>query len=263
VSAEVHRQLADWVKKGGVLIYCGKDDDPYQTVMEWWNTKDNHFAAPSEHLFKLLDIKPGSEEMFKAGKGTVYVIRNNPKEFVMESNASSHFVDLIKQAYEKDARAGKLVYKNSFYVQRGPYDIVSVMDESVSNASYTINGPVIDLFDPELPVLKQKSISPGHQALLFNVNRVNNKKQPQVLASASRIYEEVIAKNSYSFISKSPVNTTNSVRILLPAEPKTVMLTDSKGEKLAGVKSSWDHVSHTLFISFENSPDGTTVKLSW
>ena len=263
LSAQVHQDLANWVKKGGVLMYCGKDDDPYQTVMEWWNTKDNHFAAPSEHLFKLLNIKPGSEERFKVGQGTVYVIRNNPKEFVMEANASSHFVDLVKQAYEKDAKVGKLLYKNSFYVARGPYDIVSVMDESISNEPYTINGPVIDLFDPQLPVLAKKIIAPGQQALLYNVSRVGNKKQPQVIASASRIYDETATTNSYSFVSKSPVNTTNSVRILLPAEPKTITLTNSKGENLADVKSSWDTSSHTFFISFENSPDGTNVKISW
>ena len=263
LSAQIHQQLTDWVKKGGVLIYCGKDDDPYQSVMEWWNTKENHFAAPSEHLFQLLNIKPGSGEKFKVGQGTVYVVRTNPKEFVMQTDASSHFVDLVKQAYENDAKAGKLVYKNSFYVQRGPYDIVAVMDESISSDPYTITGPVIDLFDPQLPVLAKKTVAPGQQALLYNISRVADKKQPQVVASASRVYEEVATPNSYSFISKSPVNTLNSMRIFLPAEPKASILTDSKGEKLADVKSSWDAASHTFFLGFENSPEGTQVKISW
>ena len=181
----------------------------------------------------------------------------------MQTNTSSHFVDLVKQAYEQDAKAGRLEYKNSFYVQRGPYDIVSVMSESINSNPYTINGPVIDLFDPQLPVLAKKTVDTGHQALLFNVGRVANKKQPQVVASASRVYEEVVAPGSYSFVSKSPVNTVNSMRILLPAEPKSIVLTDSKGEKLADVKSSWDASSHTCFLGFENSPEGTHVKLSW
>ena len=73
---------------------------------------------------------------------------------------------------------------------RGPYDIVSVMDESTLKDAYVINGPVIDLFDPELPVLKQKTVPPGQQGFLYNVSRIVNKYQPQVLASASRIYEE-------------------------------------------------------------------------
>lgn len=265
VSAQVHQYLADWVKKGGVLIYCGKDDDPYQSVMEWWNTKGNHFKAPSDHLFQLLKIKAPSsgDQKFGAGKGAVYVIRQNPKEFVMEANEGSHFVDLVKQAYENDAKAGKLIFKNSLNVQRGPYDIVSVMDESISDEPYVVNGPVIDLFDPQLPVLAKKTIPTGQQALLYNVSRVQNKNQPQVLASASRIYQENVKAGEYSFVSKSPANTTNSIRILLPKAPKETTLTDNRGKKLTNVKSSWDAASQTLYLSFENSPEGTNVKISW
>ena len=264
LSAQIHQYLADWVKKGGILIYCGKDDDPYQSVMEWWNTKGNHFTAPSEHLFQLLEINPTSaDQKFKVGKGAVYVIRKDPKEFVMEADGSKHFVDIVMQAYENDAKAGKLFFKNSFFLERGPYDIVSVLDESTNNDSFVVKGPVIDLFDPELPVLAKKTIIPGEQALLYNLSRIKNKKQPQVLASASRIYEEVIKSNNYSFVSKSPLNTTNSIRILLPQVPKGITLTDSRGEKLSDIKNSWDAVSHTYFLSFENDPDGTKVKINW
>jgi hypothetical protein len=265
VSAQVHEHLSEWVKKGGVIIYCGRDDDPYQSVMEWWNTKGNSYKAPSEHLFHLLNIKPSltQDQHFKIGKGAVYVVRQNPKEFVMKANGSTEFVDLVKKAYENDAKAGKLMYKNSLSLERGSYDIISVMDESISDAPYVINEPVIDLFDPQLPVLTSKSITPGHQALLYNLGRIKNKKQPQVLASASRIYDEVVKSNEYSFVSKSPLNTTNSVRILLPKAPKATLLTDSKGEKLTDVKFSWDEASKTYFLGFENSPDGTKVKINW
>jgi hypothetical protein len=264
LSAQVHQYLADWVKKGGVLIYCGKDDDPYQTVMEWWNTKENHFAAPSEHLFKLLGIRPASpDQKFKVGRGVVYVLRNNPRDFVMETGGSKRFVEIVSQAYETDAKAGKLLFKNSLSVERGPYDIISVMDESTSSEPYLVKGPVIDLFDPQLPVLNEKSVPPGQQALLYNLARVADKNQPQVLASASRIYDEARKPGSYSFVSKSPANTTNSMRILLPSEPTSSTLTDSNGQKLADVKSSWDAATHTLFLGFENSPDGTKVEINW
>jgi hypothetical protein len=265
VSPKVHEYIADWVKKGGVLIYCGRDDDPYQSVMEWWNTKDNHYKAPSEHLFQLLKIKVNAsgEQQFKAGKGTVYVIRKNPKEFVMEPNGSKDFVDVVKKAYEKDAKAGKLVFRNSLYLERGPYDIISVMDESVSDKPFVVNRPVIDLFDPELPVLSKKTVEPGRQAFLYDLMRIKNKKQPQVLASASRIYDEKVQTNTYSFVSKSPLNTTNSVRILLPLEPKKIILTDAKGQEVKIIKTLWDALSHTSYLSFENDPDGTRVAIEW
>lgn len=263
-SPEVHQHLAEWVKKGGVLIYCGRDDDPYQSVMEWWDTKGNDFRAPSEHLFKLLGITPtAGKEKYKVGKGAVYVIRENPKEFVMQANNDSKFIDAVKQGYEQDAGAGPLTFKNNFYLERGPYDIISVMNENDDAKPYTVKGPVIDLFDPKLPVLSEKVVNPGEQSLLYDVKRVANKSVPKVLATAARIYEEQRATGSYSFIAKSPANTLNSMRVLLPGDAKSVTVTDSKGNKLDDVTSSWDASSNTLYLGFANSPDGIRVSLKW
>ena len=33
MQEEQHTYLAEWVKKGGVLIYCARDNDPFQSVM--------------------------------------------------------------------------------------------------------------------------------------------------------------------------------------------------------------------------------------
>jgi hypothetical protein len=264
LAASVHQYLADWVKKGGVLVYCGSDQDPYQTVQEWWNSGDNHFKAPSEHLFQLLKIKPGSrDQKFKVGKGAVYILCNDPKEFVMNKAGSTAFVRAVKEGYEKDAKAGTLQFKNSLFLERGPYDIVSVMDESINSEPYVVHGPLIDLFDPQLPILSEKIVQPGQQALLYNLKRIKNKGQAQVLASASRIYEEKIGGREYSFVSKSPVHTTNSMRVLLPQAPVTTKLTDASGQELKGVTGKWDEGSHTLFLGFENDPKGTRVQIKW
>jgi hypothetical protein len=99
--------------------------------------------------------------------------------------------------------------------------------------------------------------------LLYNVVRVANKNTPQVLASASRIYDEKVAAGSYSFIAKSPVKTLNSARILLPGQPKQIVITDSKGQIITDVKTSWDTSSKTLYLGFVNSPDGIKVDLKW
>lgn len=263
-SAQVHQYLANWVKQGGVLIYCGRDNDPYQSVMDWWNTNGNKFTAPSQHLFKLLGIDTGAtQQKFKVGKGAVYIIRQNPKAFVTKANKDSLYLSDIKQAYEQDAKAGKLILKNSLYLERGPYDIVSVLDENADSKPYVIKGPVIDLFDPQLPVLAQKTVNPGEQAFLYDVHRVSNKAQPKVLASASRIYDAHTGTHSYSFIAKSPAKTLNSMRVLLPAQATSITVSNNKGQKVSSVKSSWDAASGTLYLGFENSPDGIQVRLQW
>ena len=264
VSAAIHTALTAWVKQGGVLIYTGRDDDPYQSVMDWWDTKGMSYKAPSEHLFKLLGISPSAnKEKYKVGKGTVYILRQNPKEYVMEANADTKFVDVVKQGYQADAKAGELTFKNSLYLQRGPYDVISVMDENADSKPVNIKGPVIDLFDPQLPILAQKVVNPGEQSLLYNVARVTNKAKPQVLAGAARVYNEQAQSTSYSFVAKSPIKTLNSMRVLLPAKPKTIKVTDSKGQEVKDVKTSWDASSNTIFLGFANDPGGVNVGLSW
>lgn len=262
-AAEVNQHLADWVKKGGVLIYCGADNDPYQSVLEWWNTKGNSFMAPSEHLFDLMKIIPDEGKRLGFGKGSVYVIRQDPKSFVLKSKSDLEFLETVKHAYEVDAKAGKLLFKNNLFVARGPYEMVSVMDENTDAKPYVLRGSLIDLFDPALPVLKEKVVNPGEQGFVFNVGRIRDRNKPQVLASASRISEEASMKGSYSFVCKSPLNTGNSMRILLPAEPKSTVVTTRAGVKVAEVKTSWDAASKTYYMGFDNSPDGIKVSLNW
>jgi hypothetical protein len=247
VSADVHKHIADWVRKGGILVYCGRDNDPYQRVMEWWNTKGKNYKAPSEHLFELLRNK---------GRGQVHIIRQDPKEFVMQANNDTGYINLLQKV------AGGLTFKNNFYLQRGPYDIVSVMDESVSTEPYVIDGPVIDLFDPKLPVLAKKTVEPGQQAFLYNIRRIENKKKPQVLAGACRVYNETVQGKSYSFVAKSPLDTRNSMRILLPAAPVKTVATNAKGDKVE-VESAWDAGSGTCYLGFDNDPDGVQVTVQW
>ena len=256
--------LADWVRKGGIIVYSGRDDDPFQTVSEWWNTNGNHYSAPSQHLFQLLGIKPKDNPSgYKVGKGKIYVIRQDPKEFVLNANGDRDFVQTVKRAYEVDAKSGTLQFKNNFYLERGPYDVISVMDETEDISSYKIKGELIDLFDPTLPVLTEKEIKHGEQSLLFDVDRVANKNKPQVLASASRVYDEVRNQNSYSFVAKSPLNTINAMRILLPAKAMKINVSDSDSNAINNVQFSWDEKSKTLFLGFDNSPKGIKVKLSW
>jgi hypothetical protein len=264
INAEVHQHIADWVKKGGVLIYCGRDDDPYQSVMEWWNTKGSKYKTPSEHLFKLLGVRPvAAKERYSVGKGAVYVLRQNPKEYVMQAGNDQDYIKQVKSAYEKDAHGGALTFKNNFYLERGPYDIISVLDENSDSKPYTVKGPVIDLFDPQLPVLSEKVVNPGEQSLLYDLSRVADKKQPKVLASASRIYNVKIMQNSFSFTAKSPANTLNSARVLLPSKPGNITVTNSGGQTVTDVKSSWDESSNTLYLGFDNSPDGIKINVEW
>ncbi len=101
-----HDHLAEWVKKGGVLVYCGRDEDAFQSVQEWWNTGGNTFKAPSEHLFMKLGLKqPFTAGEYKYGEGKVCIVRNDPKEFVLKESSDGEYINTIKKLYEAQARS--------------------------------------------------------------------------------------------------------------------------------------------------------------
>ena len=253
LDPKAHQDLADWVKQGGIIVYCGRDNDPYQSVLEWWNQNGNTYTAPSQHLFQLMQMPEKAEEgVYQYGKGRVYVVRQDPKEFVMQAAGDQSLLSVIEKAY------GKLEYKNHFYLERGPYVLAAVVDENaVSSEPLQLNGSYIDLFDPKLPCLKQKTVNPGEQAFLFDIRAVSQKNRPQVLAAASRQSDESIGKKSYSFIAKSPAETDNVMRILLPKKPKEINVSCSPST------SEWDEDTHTLLLQFENHPEGVQVKIEW
>jgi hypothetical protein len=264
MESESHQYIAQWVKDGGVLIYCGTDTDAYQTVMEWWNTDGNTYKAPSQHLFQLMDLAsdtPTGE--YTCGKGKVYVIREEPKNFVMNPDGDKIYLSVVQKAFNTVSDKSRFEMKNSLYLERGPYVIVSVMDESVSDESMTLKGIFIDLFDPALPVLKEKTIHPDEQAFLYDVQQVKNKKKPAVLCGASRVYEETFKSGFYSFVAKSPIETNNVSRVLLPKKPKEVTVKNVAGEIITAAEHTWDETSNTCLVKFENDPDGITVEIKW
>lgn len=83
-----------------------------------------------------------------------------------------------------------------------------------------------------------------------------------MLAAAARVYDEERTANSYRFVAKSPIETSNVMRVLLPAMPE-VAVTDAAGQALPAIKWEWDEKSHTCLVCFENHPDGITVSFTW
>ena len=250
LDPEAHRLLAEWVRKGGRLIYCGRDADPFQRVQEWWNTEGNAYAAPSDHLFALLDIPAGAPEgCYACGKGTLQILRRDPKEFVLEENGDAPLLAAVSGLY------GRLETKNHFTLERGPYKLVAVLDESVSEEPFPLRGRFVDLYDPALPVCDGATVAPGSQGLYYDLRKAP--RAPAILAAASRASEIRKTGRSFSYLCKGPLETVNVTRILLPRQPQSV--------KVAGAESAyeWDAASRTCLLRFDNAPDGVTVEIRW
>lgn len=264
LEKEAHKHLADWVKSGGILVYNGSDQDPFQRVPEWWNQHPYHYPTASAHLFETLGLnQTPAEGTYNVGNGIVCIIRHDPKEFVLTSGSDTKLLDKVSGLYEK-ANGKKPEFKNNFYLRRGPYELISVLDESVNENPFVIEGLFIDLFDPALPVLKKKTILPGNQSFLYNIENIADKHKPCVLATGARVSNEKIAGNSYSFIAKSPVETTNVMRIFVPKKPKECTVSYNNKTISHDIPAwKWDDTSKTVLMYFENHPDGVTIKINY
>lgn len=260
LSPEAHQHLADWVKSGGVLVYSGTDLDPFQTVQEWWNTEGNHYTSPADHLFEKMNIEGAAKEgRYNYGQGSVHILRTDPKDYVLKPNNTEQLLAVVKDLYETKAKGGKLQFKNNFFLTRGVYDLIAVLDESVDAKPYQIKGNLIDLFDAKLPIYTSRDVQAGEQCFFLNLDRIQDKQKPQVLAAASRIYDEKIDAYHYSFIAKSPIQTTHISRILLPRKPKSILVNQQE----VFTELNWDQKTKTYLLGFENDPQGVAVAIKW
>lgn len=260
LDPEAHDHLNEWVRNGGVLLFCGSDKDPFQNVPEWWSTNGNSYSSPSQHLFSLMGIPENAAEgNYKVGKGTVCVMRNDPKDFILSADGDAGFISNLTNLYEKNAKAGKLKFKNSYLLHRGPYTLAAVVDESVDNKPLMFRGKYIDMFDPKLPVKDIVGVNPGSQAMLLDLANIKNGNKPCVLAASFRESDEKSKKGEYSFVAKSPADTDGIARVLLPSAPKSVTIDGVESY----VPSAWDAFSRTYLIEFDNHPDGRNVVIRW
>lgn len=133
------------------------------------------------------------------------------------------------RALRQGKQAGTLEFKNHFYLERGPYEIVAVVDENADTEPFVLEGKFIDLFDPALPVLTRRAVLPGTQALLYNLDKVADPGRPQVLACAACVETERVGRNGYSFMVKGPAQTTNVMRVLLPRKLRRAVCPLSDG----------------------------------
>ena len=257
-NPDYHRHIARWVNDGGQLIYCGTDIDPFQGVTDWWNSNGMNYKAPSEHLFETLGLRSRTPDTgeYPCGKGTVYVLREEPKTFVMNAGGDTRYFALASRAYATATGGTAPQTKNSFVLERGAYLVAAVMDESVSGEPLELKGTYVDLFDPELPVLHSKTVRPGEHAFLYNLSSVD-RRRPAVLCGASRVGDETRERRTYRFTAKSPANTDNVTRVALPKKPKSVKVNDTPADH------SWDAPSGTCLIRFENNPEGVRVEMEW
>ena len=259
MSPDVHRDIAKWVYDGGKLVYCGRDDDAFQRVREWWNTAGFNYASPADHLWQLMNIPQDAPEgAYAYGKGEVRILRQNPKEFAMEGNGDARLIATLHDLCGKTWQE-----KNHYQLLRAPYRLAAVLSESpAGDEPLTMRGAYLNLFSHELDLHPDSfSVAPGEQAFLYDL-RYAPRDRASILASASRVYEQTADKRDLTFVTKGPRETTNVVAISIPGRVKEAQVRTMApdGSVLPIVSQRLDYCRQTrcsiLRVEVENRPNG-------
>ncbi len=246
LSPEVHAPLADWVKRGGVLVFCDQDADPYLKVREWWNSNGNTFVTPRQHLFEQLGITDSiaSDQFNRVGKGGLIWLRERPVAFSASKEGAERIVAATQLA---DGKAG-LNWRETNYLllRRGPYTVAAGLDESVDGKPHSLHGRFVNLFDSELRVLTDVSIVPGSRWFLLDLDAARA-GQLHLLASACKTVLQKQSQDQVSFTVEGVGETPAIMLLESTRAPASVTL---DGKSLATFEYSARE--RLLWIHFEN-----------
>ncbi|MDR3110949.1 MAG: hypothetical protein LBU65_14870 [Planctomycetaceae bacterium] len=254
----LHAVLADWVRRGGTLVYVGGDTDPFHQAHDWWNNPNalSAYATPTEHLFESLGLEPQqSDGTFPVGKGYVVVERKHPAFFSRSEMSGKEYRELIRKAAALSKM--ELAERNYFLLRRGPYIIASVMNESLSEEPLQQDGHFIDLLDAGLSVKTKVRLLPGEQAWLLDLDSVTA-KAPAPLAASGRIENWKPTDTGISFQLEAPAGISTVIRILTQKKPKTIEIDGTAAETW-----NWDEPSNTILIRYQGNPRGAKYVVGW
>jgi hypothetical protein len=260
LGPEVHAPLANWVKKGGVLLVCDDDADPFNKVREWWNSGGKHFNTPRVHLFQLLGISEAAtaklgNNVFPVGKGGLCWIKQHPATFTAKAEGDSILIETLKKAVAH----AKMKWKETNYLmlRRGPYVIAAGLDESAETPSRTINGKFINLFDGDLKLVQAVTLAPESRFLLYDLSTVKTAR-PMVIAASCKTLAHSDGPGALRLTIEGVAETPAVVLISTAKSPNAIDLAGKKIDQF-----EYSESDHLLWIRLTNEAEPRELSIQF
>lgn len=182
---DVNNVIANWVKKGGLLCYIGDGSDPYHKLDSWWS---GSYPTPARHLFESMNIEPADDkEVFSVGRGKAAVWKTVPAFFSYSKANADSYRSFIHNLITENGFEWE--YSNVISLKRGKYLIAAVLDESINDEMYEINGLYADMFAPDFAIVEHKKLAPDENALLCDLSFFKGSNEPQIIGTSVSISE--------------------------------------------------------------------------
>ena len=185
------------------------------------------------------------------GKGTLLYAGISGEFVAAKQQGEQMFMTLLNYLIIECVH-GALLRPETHAIRRGPL----LMGRGTYNESY-IDGPFIDLLNPDLPVQQQAYFSPGKNVFMLDVKRaVAECARPDacILHASANVDELGMAPGNISFHISGPQGRFGYVWIKIQKDTRPEA--DSKFEPL------WDAEHQILRLLVPLSPDGITVEVN-
>ena len=250
MKPEYNQAIADWVKKGGVLVFFG-GTDAYNALPEWW-TKAG-FDSPGADLYQRLAVRDepppaggdATVREHRSGKGVLMHVGVSPSYFASSPEAA----DRLRAIAAHACKAAGLNYREQQHIaiRRGPYVAVRTFD-----GQKKLKGSYVNILDPKLPVVKDPVVPPQKCALYCDVT--DQRIFPgMLLYSSSRGWSSQNKRHTHLEL-RGPLKTKGVARLF--AGPAKM---DSIKPQGVVVERSGD----TVLLTYDNNPDGVTMDIEW
>ena len=267
-TEQVHEGLAEWVRRGGVLLYVGNETPgDFDSVDGWWNRDPHSFAKPVDHLAHILGIRvPLKQSIEYVGKGAYCSFPASAASAARLPDNAARYTDAVRLAYSTGReRDGGWQESPVISVRRGRYLIVACLDEYPGDAKPPrFRGPFVDLLSPGLPVRGVVDPEPGRRYLLYDISQA---LENEVIAAAGRV-ESGDGSTDEPFIVTTPEGVHGQLVLHTRNCPTNVRLNyiDCKsGEDPSGrsnpVGWSFDERHRLLRVEYEGSPKGVLISI--
>ncbi len=258
LKPEYHDRIAEWVKKGGRLVYIGDDSDPFHTAREWWNGDGATSATAREHLFAKLGAGDGKAAAeggsWAAGNGWVTWHKEHPAKLAMDGAGPEKVLQLASGADTGNERP--LVISPHIRLRRGPYLTGAVLHESSIEQPMKLSGLWVDLFSSGTEIVRNPIFNPQQVFLLRSLNEPPG-DEVRIIASSARVEETTATPQNVEWLLRGPSSVANH-RLLVRMKKKPRVVTV---DGTTNVETQWNEDARVLRVEMPWKAEGMRVRV--
>jgi hypothetical protein len=259
LDPQMNIDLAEWVRRGGNLVYLG-GEDAYNAVDEWW--RRTGYTAPQDHLWEELGIwKKGEEksisnQVVRIGEGRLLWYSDSAASLADHPDSARVVLDLLQRV----TAAEQPPAETNLFRQ----ETAGVFSSRSCTAGNDFEGEYLDLLNPNIPLLKRPAVGPQSVGC-FRRLPLRSPEQPgnHLLFSAPDARHISDSPTLTRMELRSPDNTPATLRLAcLQSKPDVSAKSNETGEPIQ-VRQEYDAESDTLLLIVPAGFKGAIVDISW